>query len=125
MVFPKDKIGRHFCMNMPLNTPETLSNREFQSVTHACCLMRRSDFEKIKYDESFVFGDAEDTEFNFRMRFELGKKCVVGYKCTGIHLEFGTRNQFMTERLEASEHNYHSIFLPRWGDKIIIDGDTK
>jgi hypothetical protein len=69
-----------------------------------------------------VFGDSEDTEFNFRMRFELGKKCIVGHKCTAIHLELTTRSKFPEERSLAYENNYDKIFLSRWGDKIIVDG---
>jgi GT2 family glycosyltransferase len=92
-------------------------NRYYQSVTAACMLVRREDFEKLNgFDESYIYG-YEDIDLCLRLKHELEKNTVYCADAQLIHHE-GISGTF-------KEHphlkNNMKIFREKWGSKIFND----
>jgi GT2 family glycosyltransferase len=57
------------------------------TVTAACLLCRKDDFEKVgRFDSGFILGDFEDSDLCLRMR-QLGKRVVCDNQAVFIHAE--------------------------------------
>ncbi len=95
----KSVAGDHSAVNQ---------RREFQIVTAACLLIRRSLFEEVGgFDEEYVNG-FEDADLCLKVR-ERGYAVVYQPRSVVVHLE----NQ--TSGRKAHEEENASRFLDRWG----------
>lgn len=82
--------------------------REFQIVTAACMLIRRTLFEEVKgFDEEYVNG-FEDADLCLKAR-ESGYAVVYQPRSVVVHLESQTPGRKMHENANAAR------FLKRWG----------
>lgn len=95
----------------------TAANRYYQSVTAACMLVRREDFEKLGgFDEAYIYG-YEDVDLCLKLKHELNKNTVYCANAQLVHHE-GISGTF-------KEHphlkNNMKIFRERWSDKIFND----
>jgi Glycosyltransferase like family 2 len=88
--------------------------REFQSVTGASLLMRRSLFDAIGgFDEEYVNG-WEDVDLCLRVR-EAGYKVIYQPESVLTHHESISSGRFDREKVNAER------FLSLWGGKIAAD----
>lgn len=88
--------------------PAVNQRREFQIVTAACLLMRRSLFEEVgKFDEGYLNG-LEDADLCLKVR-ERGYQVVYQPRSVVVHLESQTPGRKAHEAANAAH------FLNRWG----------
>ena len=88
--------------------PAVNQRREFQIVTAACLLIRRSLFEEVgKFDEGYLNG-LEDADLCLKVR-ERGYQVVYQPRSVVVHLESQTPGR----KAHESENSAH--FLNRWG----------
>ncbi len=87
---------------------------EFQAVTGACMLIRRTAFDAVSgLDESFPFG-WEDVDFCLRAR-QLGWRVFCAQAHDSLHLESATPGRM--DHDSASKE----LFMKRWGGKWSVD----
>ena len=88
--------------------PAVNHRREFQIVTAACLLIRRSLFEEVgKFDEGYLNG-LEDADLCLKVR-ERGYQVVYQPRSVVVHLESQTSGRKTHEAANAAH------FLSRWG----------
>lgn len=88
--------------------PAVNQRREFQIVTAACLLIRRSLFEEVgKFDEGYLNG-LEDADLCLKVR-ERGYQVVYQPRSVVVHLESQTPGRKAHEAANAAH------FLNRWG----------
>ena len=106
----------HIYYQKPLNK-FMLVNRYYQSVTAACMLVRREDFEKLGgFSTDYIYG-YEDVDLCLKLKHELGKNSVYCAEAQLIHHE-GISGTF-------KEHphlkNNMKVFRESWANKIYND----
>jgi len=92
-------------------------NRHYQSVTAACMLVRREDFEKLNgFNEQYIYG-YEDVDLCLRLKHSLGKNVIY---CAGAQL---IHHEGISGKFKQHPHlkNNMKLFRERWGEKIFND----
>ena len=125
------QVGNKYPGHLYLGVPQgqVLSfleqDREFQSVTAACSIVRKEEFEKIgMFDEEYdyVF---EDVDLCLKLKKELGKRMIYAANSILYHVESATREEGM-DKTKAEEHQRIWPFLiklmDKWKDSL--DGDV-
>ncbi len=98
----------HIYKSFAHSHPAVNQRREFQIVTAACLLIRRSLFEEVGgFDEEYVNG-FEDADLCLKVR-ERGYMVVYQPRSIVVHLESQTRGRKSHEDINATR------FLERWG----------
>ncbi|MDR4461977.1 MAG: glycosyltransferase [Nitrospirales bacterium] len=120
VVFSKNCLTPYHIFNgAPGDLHAANIRREFQAVTAACLLIRRTDFEAIGgFDEGFRNG-FEDVDLCLKIR-ECGKKIIYQPKSQLYHLEHQTPGR---KDSDAERHN-GNLLLNRWASKIVVDEDV-
>jgi GT2 family glycosyltransferase len=113
LVFARNLIPHHIYAGFPADHPAVSTSREFQAVTGACALVRRSLFDEVgRFDDKFVNG-CEDVDFCFRLR-RLGYEVHYCHESVLYHLESATRDHVL-------DHQNHDLFLERWSEFVYQD----
>jgi GT2 family glycosyltransferase len=113
VVFARELTPQHIYLGFQADHPAVSSSREFQAVTGACMLIRRSVFEEIGgFDAAFVNG-YEDIDLCLRLRTS-GYEVHYCHESVLYHLESATRG------FELNRSN-HELFLERWADFVYQD----
>ena len=103
----EDRFPYHIYKNFPGDHRAVNQRREFQIVTAACMLIRRSLFEEVMgFDEDYVNG-FEDADLCLKVR-ERGYTVVYQPRSVVIHLESQTPGRKAHEDANAAR------FLQRW-----------
>ncbi len=117
VVFNQDKRLLHIYKNFSKDHPAVNKEREFQAVTAACMLIRKSLFDEIgPFDESY-FNGLEDVDLCLNVK-KLGYKVLYTPKCEVYHFESKTPGRF------AKEPKNSRLFLERWYHQIVPDEET-
>lgn len=106
----------HIFYKQPLSKFMT-AHRYYQSVTGACMLVRREDFEQLGgFDEGFIYG-YEDVDLCLRIKHELGKNSIY---CAGAQL---IHHEGVSGTFKDHPHlkNNMKLFRSKWGSKIFND----
>jgi len=106
----------HLYYRLPADAPFVNKTREFQLVTGACLMLRKSDFEAVGgFDEGYRNGWEDD---DLCMKIRAGGKRVF-YCATSVlyHYEMTTEG-----RRDHDEAN-RSRFMAKWGDIIYKDDE--
>jgi len=94
---------------------EELEAKEVQYCSGCSILFSKTDWENIGgFDDKFAPAYYEDTDFNFSMRYKLGKKIICQPKSQIYHIRSLT---YSTEGHKLSERN-RIQFLKKWGDRL-------
>ena len=113
VVFARDLSPRHIYTGFPAEHPAVNTSRQFQAVTGACALIRRSLFQEAgQFDTQFV-NAYEDVDFCFRLR-RLGYEVHYCHESVLYHLESATRDH-------ALDRQNHELFLERWSEFVYQD----
>jgi O-antigen biosynthesis protein len=113
VVFSRELTPQHVYLGFPGDHPATAKSRQFQAVTGACMLVRRSVFDETGgFDPAFVNG-YEDLDLCLRLR-ERGYEVHYCHESVLYHLESATRG------FDSNTRN-HELFLERWGDFVRQD----
>ena len=113
IVFASNLTPHHIYTGFPADHPAVSASREFQAVTGACALVRRSLFDEVgRFDNAFV-NSFEDLDFCFRLR-SLGYEVHYCHESVLYHLESATRDH-------ALDHQNHELFLERWSKFVYQD----
>ena len=113
VVFARDLSPRHIYTGFPAEHPAVNTSRQFQAVTGACALIRRSLFQEAgQFDTQFV-NAYEDVDFCFRLR-RLGYEVHYCHESVLYHLESATRDH-------ALDRQNHELFLERWSELVYQD----
>lgn len=103
----EQRLPYHFCKSFPGDHPAVNQRREFQIVTAACLLIRRSLFEEVGgFDEGYVNG-FEDADLCLKVR-ERGYAVVYQPRSVVLHLESQTAGRKIHDDANAMR------FLERW-----------
>jgi GT2 family glycosyltransferase len=87
---------------------------EHKSVTAACLMMRRNDFDQIDGFDPQYHWAYDDVDLCLRVHYHLNKKNVVSPDCTGVHVEGSSKaNPKLEENLKKLKN--------RWGDLFQTD----
>lgn len=106
----------HIYRGLPGNRAVGNQRREFQAVTAACMLVKRSWFQSVQgFDECYKNG-FEDADLCLKIR-EQGGKVIYQPKSWLYHLESQSHG-----RKDHDSFN-SSIFLERWRKKFLVDED--
>jgi len=104
----------HLYRGVPAFFPLADHEKDYQSVTAACFIIRQKDFMTLNgFDERYHNG-FEDVDLCLRVKAE-GKRIVYQPRCEVIHYESKSEG-----RLDAMNDN-KTILLDRWKDKILPD----
>jgi GT2 family glycosyltransferase len=113
LVFARDLTPHHIYTGFPADHPAVNASREFQAVTGACALVRRSLFDEVgQFDNKFVNG-SEDVDFCLRLR-RLGYEVHYCHESVLYHLESATRDHVL-------DRQNHELFLERWSEFVYQD----
>ena len=113
VVFARDLSPRHIYTGFPAEHPAVNTSRQFQAVTGACALIRRSLFQEAgQFDTQFV-NAYEDVDFCFRLR-RLGYEVHYCHESVLYHLESATRDHVL-------DRQNHELFLERWSEFVYQD----
>jgi GT2 family glycosyltransferase len=113
LVFARDLSPHHIYTGFPADHPVVNTSREFQAVTGACALVRRSLFEEMgQFDSKFVNG-YEDVDFCCRLR-RLGYQVHYCHESVLYHLESASRDH-------ALDRQNLDLFLERWSEFVRQD----
>jgi GT2 family glycosyltransferase len=113
VVFARDLSPRHIYTGFPAEHPAVNTSRQFQAVTGACALIRRSLFQEAgQFDTQFV-NAYEDVDFCFRLR-RLGYEVHYCHESVLYHLESATRDHVL-------DRQNHELFLKRWSEFVYQD----
>jgi GT2 family glycosyltransferase len=113
VVITQERVPRHIYAGFPSHHSAVNKSRQFQVVTAACALMRRSAFEALGgFDEEFVNG-YEDVDLCLRFR-QHGHEVHYCHRSVLYHLESPTRGR------TAYDHNVR-LFQERWGPFVCPD----
>jgi GT2 family glycosyltransferase/Flp pilus assembly protein TadD len=104
------RLPYHIYRSFASEHPAVNQRREFQAVTGACCLIRRTNFEEVGgFDESFVNG-FEDVDLCMKVG-EKGLKIVYQPRSVLYHLEGQTPGR------KAHDDQNAELYLGRWGGR--------
>jgi glycosyltransferase involved in cell wall biosynthesis len=114
--FPEffDQSLGHIYKGMPAFLPLAGYEKDFQCVTGACMIIRKSDFKELKGFDLSYYNGFEDVDLCLRIR-EKGKRIVYQPQCMIIHYESKSDGRF-----DAMDSNKIKL-LSCWSDKIIPD----
>ena len=80
-------FNRHIAKGFPRSHPDANRAREVPALTGACLAVRRAVYDRLGgFDESFVIGDFEDSDFSLRLR-EAGLVCWYEPAAALYHVE--------------------------------------
>ncbi|GHD50029.1 hypothetical protein GCM10017083_23220 [Thalassobaculum fulvum] len=80
-------FNRHIAKGFPRSHPDANRAREVPALTGACLAVRRSVYDRLGgFDENFVIGDFEDSDFSLRLR-EAGLGCWYEPAAALYHVE--------------------------------------
>ena len=95
---------------------ENLQEQEVQYCSGCSMLFSKSDWDKLDgFDEQYNTAYYEDTDFNFKMRYNLGKKIICQPKSKIYHIRNLT---YSTSANKFSRIN-RILFLKKWGERLI------
>ncbi|NQW10326.1 MAG: glycosyltransferase family 2 protein [Alphaproteobacteria bacterium] len=119
MYFERDADGcwfnRHIAKGYPRTYPPANKPREVPALTGACLSIRRQLYERMGgFDEAFVIGDFEDSEFSLRLR-DAGLSCWYEPSAALYHVE----------RQSIEQHAAHgksvATMVNRWRQQRLWD----
>ncbi len=114
---PHPIYAYHVHHKKPKDAPEVNIEREYQAVTAACMLIRKTLFDEIgEFDENFLNG-YEDVDLCFRAR-QAGNKVVYCPSSELYHFEASSAGRF-----QSVEHNIR-LLHKKWLGKISPDEKT-
>jgi len=80
-------FNRHIAKGFPRSHPDAGRAREVPALTGACLAVRREVYDRLGgFDENFVIGDFEDSDFSLRLR-EAGLVCWYEPAAALYHVE--------------------------------------
>lgn len=110
-------IGKSVLKSFPSNFSEY--DRQYQAVTAACMLMRRSDFDAVGgFGEEYWFC-YEDVDLCLKIKNQLNKKIVYSSGSVVIHNESVTQNKYKTSGPKQQEGI--KTFKQKWMSKVELD----
>ncbi|MBF0431563.1 MAG: glycosyltransferase [Fibrobacteria bacterium] len=114
VAFHVSRLPYHLYMDKNGNEPYVNKQREFNAVTGACLLIKKTLFTSLgTFDEHFENG-LEDIDLCLKVK-EQGKKIVYNPKCQLLH--FASRSSGRQSKMDQNR----KLFQERWGTKIIPD----
>lgn len=105
---------RHIYRGYPASAPQVNKERDFQVVTGACMLVRRSVFEQLNgFDEGYI-NSYEDVDFCLRVR-QAGWRVVYTPRSVLFHYESATEGRHLKD-----VENFQRLNA-QWAGKIKAD----
>lgn len=115
VVFGIDKEPHHIYAGFPKEHPATTTSRQFQVVTAACALFRRSVWHELGGLDTSYKNGWEDVDYCMRVG-EAGHEIHYCAECVVYHFESATR-----DLLSTVERENRALFGQRWRAKIVPD----
>ena len=115
----RDGVPRHVYRGFPGEHPVAVRDRDFQAVTAACVLFRRSAFEQAGgFDTEYVNG-YEDIDLCLRVR-AAGHRIRYCGSAAVFHFESVSRRGEVTG-LDPAEDENLQLFMERWSTSTVRD----
>ena len=118
---PDPLVARHIYYGEPSNLPESNQLRQYQALTAACLLVRKSAFSEVGgFDESYWNG-YEDVDLCFKLQ-EKGWKLVYQPKSVVIHHESKSGSERFS-KVSENIQRLHNKWIGKIKPDVIIKKD--
>jgi GT2 family glycosyltransferase/predicted SAM-dependent methyltransferase len=118
VVIERERWPRHIYAGFPADHPAANTSRQYQAVTAACALVRRSAFERAGgFDTAFTNG-FEDVDLCLRLR-ERGHEIHYCHESVLYHLESSTTRSRPVWQDEFPKNQ--SLYRERWSSRVRPD----